>query len=129
MSFFRALVSSPSAVLGAEPASPIAALAPHELAQMSAIRSAGARAAHNAAHVLVRQAAAQWRGGDWRELALVQRCATCGGTRGLAFTAGNAVPRVCLAHTDAAVAAVASESACAIDIEDWLTRAHAYAFS
>ncbi|MER7560095.1 4'-phosphopantetheinyl transferase superfamily protein [Nocardioides sp. NPDC126508] len=76
--------------------------------------------AYAAAHVLVRECAAELLGTTREEIVIGQRCARCGSTEhGAPSVAGDAgtVIQVSLSHTRGQVAAVAATSRCGIDVE------------
>ena len=77
------------------------------------------RAAYVAAHLLVRECAAQLLGVDAGEIELRQRCASCGSERhGAPYVAGILLPlHVSLSHAAGHVAAVAAHAPCGIDVE------------
>lgn len=75
------------------------------------------RAAYAAAHVLVRECAAELLGVRAAEVVLAQRCPTCGGEdHGRPCVAGHGI-HVSLSHTQGRVAAVAATARCGIDVE------------
>ncbi len=74
--------------------------------------------AYAAAHVLVRECAAELLGAARREIVIEQRCARCGSAEhGAPSVAGAAAIRVSLSHTRGHVAAVAAGRRCGIDVE------------
>lgn len=78
------------------------------------------RSAYVAAHLLVRQCAAQLLGSGPDELELRQWCATCGsGAHGApsVWTTGDERVHVSLSHARGHVAAVAARVPCGIDVE------------
>ncbi|MDF1487218.1 4'-phosphopantetheinyl transferase family protein [Tessaracoccus caeni] len=75
------------------------------------------RAAFVAAHVLVRECAAELLGVGVREVTIVQRCADCGGPHGRPTVAGFPEVHVSLSHSRGVVAAAAAWSPCGIDVE------------
>ncbi|MFE3998194.1 4'-phosphopantetheinyl transferase family protein [Nocardioides sp. YIM B13467] len=74
--------------------------------------------AYAAAHVLVRECAAELLGTAREEIMIEQRCARCDSTEhGAPSVAGTAAVRVSLSHTRGQVAAVAAGRRCGIDVE------------
>ncbi|HEY9354107.1 MAG TPA: 4'-phosphopantetheinyl transferase superfamily protein [Nocardioides sp.] len=74
--------------------------------------------AYAAAHVLVRECAAELLGAAREEIVIEQRCARCDSTEhGAPSVAGAAAVRVSLSHTRGQVAAVAAGRRCGIDVE------------
>ncbi|MFJ9390354.1 4'-phosphopantetheinyl transferase family protein [Nocardioides sp. NPDC101246] len=74
--------------------------------------------AYAAAHVLVRECAAELLGTAREEIVIEQRCARCGSLEhGEPSVAGAAAIRVSLSHTRGQVAAVAAGRRCGIDVE------------
>ena len=74
--------------------------------------------AYAAAHVLVRECAADLLGTAREEIVIEQRCARCDSTEhGAPSVAGAAAVRVSLSHTRGQVAAVAAGRRCGIDVE------------
>ena len=74
--------------------------------------------AYAAAHVLVRECAAELLGTARDEIVIEQRCARCGSTEhGAPSVPGAAAVRVSLSHTRGQVAAVAAGRRCGIDVE------------
>ncbi|MFJ2757920.1 4'-phosphopantetheinyl transferase family protein [Nocardioides sp. NPDC087217] len=74
--------------------------------------------AYAAAHVLVRECAAELLGTVREEIVIEQRCARCDSTEhGAPSVAGAAAVRVSLSHTRGQVAAVAAGRRCGIDVE------------
>lgn len=74
--------------------------------------------AYAAAHVLVRECAAELLGTVREEIVIEQRCARCDSTEhGAPSVAGAAGVRVSLSHTRGQVAAVAAGRRCGIDVE------------
>lgn len=71
-----------------------------------------------AAHLLVRQVAATFIGADGHGLTIVQTCADCGGAHGVPRLAGRTDVHLSMAHSVGWVAAMASHSACGIDVEN-----------
>ncbi|GGU19204.1 4'-phosphopantetheinyl transferase family protein [Nocardioides albus] len=78
------------------------------------------REAYAAAHVLVRECAAELLGLAREEIVIEQRCARCGSTEhGVPSVAGptGAAIQVSLSHTRGLVGAVASTRRCGVDVE------------
>jgi 4'-phosphopantetheinyl transferase len=74
--------------------------------------------AYAAAHVLVRECAAELLGGERGEIVIEQRCDRCDSIEhGAPAVAGAASVRVSLSHTRGQVAAVAATRGCGIDVE------------
>ena len=74
--------------------------------------------AYAAAHVLVRECAAELLGAAREEIVIEQRCARCDSIEhGAPSVAGAAAVRVSLSHTRGQVAAVAAGRRCGIDVE------------
>ncbi|MET8519422.1 4'-phosphopantetheinyl transferase superfamily protein [Nocardioides sp. NPDC004968] len=74
--------------------------------------------AYAAAHILVRECAAELLGTARDEIVIEQRCARCGSTEhGAPSVSGAAAVRVSLSHTRGQVAAVAAGRRCGIDVE------------
>lgn len=74
--------------------------------------------AYAAAHVLVRECAAELLGTVREEIVIEQRCARCDSTEhGAPSVAGAGAVRVSLSHTRGQVAAVAAARRCGIDVE------------
>lgn len=74
--------------------------------------------AYLAAHVLVRECAAELLGTGRREILIEQRCARCGSPEhGAPAVAGAAEVGVSLSHARGQVAAVAASRRCGIDVE------------
>ncbi|MEU6134487.1 4'-phosphopantetheinyl transferase superfamily protein [Nocardioides sp. NPDC047086] len=74
--------------------------------------------AYVAAHVLVRECAAELLGTSREEIVIEQRCARCGSSEhGAPSVADAAAVRVSLSHTRGQVAAVAAGRGCGIDVE------------
>ncbi|MFE6648975.1 4'-phosphopantetheinyl transferase family protein [Nocardioides sp. NPDC057772] len=74
--------------------------------------------AYAAAHVLVRECAAELLGMTREEIVVEQRCARCGSAEhGAPSVAGGRAVRVSLSHARGQVAAVASTRRCGIDVE------------
>ena len=74
--------------------------------------------AYAAAHILVRECAAELLGAAREEIVIEQRCARCDSTEhGAPSVAGAAAVRVSLSHTRGQVAAVAAGRRCGIDVE------------
>ena len=89
-----------------------------ELTRNARLRHPEDRAAHLAAHLLVRRVAATLAGRTADELTVAQACTTCGGAgHGRPYLPG--LPRlfVSLSHTRARVAAIAAPRPCGIDVE------------
>jgi 4'-phosphopantetheinyl transferase len=74
--------------------------------------------AYAAAHVLVRECAAELLGTSREEIVIEQRCARCDSAEhGAPSVAGAAAVQVSLSHTRGQVAAVAAGRRCGIDVE------------
>ena len=74
--------------------------------------------AYAAAHILVRECAAELLGAAREEIVIEQRCARCDSTEhGAPSVAGASAVRVSLSHTRGQVAAVAAGRRCGIDVE------------
>ena len=74
--------------------------------------------AYVAAHVLVRECAAELLGTSREEIVIEQRCARCDSTEhGAPSVAGADAVRVSLSHARGQVAAVAATRRCGIDVE------------
>jgi len=74
--------------------------------------------AYAAAHVLVRECAAELLGTAREEIVIEQRCARCDSTEhGAPSVAGAEAVRVSLSHARGQVAAVAATRRCGIDVE------------
>lgn len=112
-----ALVATPGSMLSRHPRA-LEQLAPYEIEKARSIRSVPSRCSYIAAHLLVREAAARLAGVPAAAIVLTQRCADCGGPHGQPFIVGHPRLHVSLSHCDLAVAAVASWSPVAIDVED-----------
>jgi 4'-phosphopantetheinyl transferase len=74
--------------------------------------------AYAAAHVLVRECAAELLGAARGEIVVEQRCERCGSDgHGVPSVAGATAVRVSLSHARGYVAAIAATSRCGIDVE------------
>jgi len=93
-------------------------LAPYECHRAASIRDLAAQRAYVAAHVLVREVAAQLLDLSPSRLTLVQRCETCGGDHGRPSLADHPHVFVSLSHSRHVVAAAASDAPVGIDVED-----------
>ena len=73
--------------------------------------------AYAAAHVLVRECAAELLGAARGEIVIEQRCARCGSVEHGAPSVADAAVQVSLSHARGQVAAVAATRRCGIDVE------------
>ncbi|MGH3354000.1 MAG: 4'-phosphopantetheinyl transferase family protein [Nocardioides sp.] len=88
-----------------------------ELARHGRLIAEADKQAYAAAHVLVRECAAELLGTTRDEVRIVQRCARCGKTEHGAPSVAGSTLRVSLSHTRGYVAAVAATRPCGIDVE------------
>lgn len=94
-----------------------AVLQPDELARRDRLANPADRAAYVAAHVLVRECAAELLGVDAWALELGHRCPSCDAAdHGAPYIRGHDI-HVSLSHSREWVAAIASASRCGIDVE------------
>ncbi|MEO9323377.1 4'-phosphopantetheinyl transferase superfamily protein [Nocardioides sp. C4-1] len=96
---------------------PTSGLSTTELARHDALVDAADRAAYAAAHLLLRDVVGELVGVAAHEVALEQRCPTCGGPHGRPRVVGHPGVHATLSHTRGAVAAVASSAPCGVDVE------------
>lgn len=89
----------------------------YERQRALALRHEPSRRAYVAAHVLVREVAAEMLGGKPSDLRLQQRCPECGGAHGPPSIVGHPELKVSLSHCETAVAAVAASRPVAVDVE------------
>lgn len=93
-------------------------LTPAEQARAERFRRPEDHDSYRAAHWLVRHCVAELLGADVSQMALAQRCPTCGGSdHGAPYVVGHADVHVSLSHTATHVAAVAARVRCGIDVE------------
>lgn len=89
-----------------------------ELARHERLVADADKQAYAAAHVLVRECAAELLGTAREEIVIEQRCARCESTEhGAPSVAGAEAVRVSLSHARGQVAAVAAIRRCGIDVE------------
>lgn len=94
------------------------ALTALETARNQRLRHPADRAAHRAAHLLVRRVAARLLAAPADEVEIAQLCPTCGGTdHGRPHVVGHPSLFVSLSHTRDRVAAIAAHRPCGIDVE------------
>lgn len=94
-------------------------LSPAEITRAKAFRSDVAYEEFVAAHILVRQVAADVRNVPVNHIAIVQRCEVCGGPHGRPFVEKDPSLHVSMSHGSGWVAAIAGPLRNAVDIERW----------
>lgn len=92
-------------------------LGPAERARHDALIDPADRAAYAAAHRLLRTVVGELVGVSADDVALEQRCPTCGGPHGRPYVIGHPEVHATLSHVRGTVAAVASTAPCGVDVE------------
>ena len=92
-------------------------LSPPEQERLARLRRPADREDFLAAHLLVRECAAQLLGMRPEDVSIVQRCRTCGGPHGRPEVAGHPNVGASLAHSRGVVAAAAGTVPVGIDVE------------
>lgn len=93
------------------------ALSADEQARMARLRRPADRDDYLAAHLLLRWCAGSWLEVRPDDIAVVQRCATCGGPHGRPEVAGHPGLHASLAHSRGVVAAAAGPVPVGVDVE------------
>lgn len=112
-------LATPSAVIAQEKWGGINLLQPYEIEKANAFKFESKRNSYIASHVLIRRAASLLVGAAPHNLILHQQCSVCGDAHGQPIIQNFPEIYVSLARRDGFIAAMACESPCSIDIENW----------